>query len=125
MEKLLVRHFSDLLCVWAYACQIRVDELLEHEGEHIDLDTRFCNVFSEARDRLALSWKDRGGLAGYGAHVQHVAERFEHITLSDKVWTEVAPRSSLGAHIFLAGVRRLEKREEVAQHAFTKAAWAF
>lgn len=125
MSKLTVHHFTDLLCVWAYACQIRVDELLQAEGESIALDRRFCSVFSEARDRLARSWKDRGGLAGYGAHVQKVAERFDHIEVSDKVWSEVAPRSSLGAHIFLAAVRHLEEHAEVPAGAFADASWAF
>ncbi len=122
---LRVHHFTDILCVWAYACQIRVDEVLETEGDAIALDRRFCSVFSEARDRLAEAWKDRGGLAGYGAHVQKVAERFDHIELSEKVWAEVAPRSSFGAHIFLAGIRHLEEHEEVRAGSFAEASWGF
>jgi hypothetical protein len=111
--------------VWAYACQIRVDELMAAEGDAIDLERRFCSVFGDASARLAASWADRGGLAGYGDHVRSVAERFEHITVHEKVWTEVAPRSSLGAHIFLSAVRRLEAHEEVPAGAFPRACWAF
>ena len=118
-----VHHFTDVLCIWAYACQIRVDEVLEREGAAIALDRRFCSVFSEARDRLARSWEDRGGLAGYGAHVQKVAERFDHVEVSDRVWAEVAPRSSLGVHIFLAAIRQLESRSEVEAGAFAEATW--
>jgi len=118
-----VHHFTDVLCIWAYACQIRVDEVLEREGAAIALDRRFCSVFSEARDRLARSWEHRGGLAGYGAHVQKVAERFDHVEVSDRVWAEVAPRSSLGVHIFLAAIRQLESRSEVEAGAFADATW--
>ena len=64
-KPLPIHHFTDILCIWAYACQIRVDELLEREGDAIALDRRFCSVFGEARDRLARSWEDRGGLKGY------------------------------------------------------------
>ena len=123
--RLPVQHFTDLLCVWAYACQVRVDELVQAEGEAIDLDRRFCSIFGDAADRLAKSWEHRGGLAGYGAHVRSVAERFPHITVHEKCWAEVAPRSSLGAHIFLAGVRHLEREEAVSPGAFAQAAWAF
>ena len=122
-KPLPVHHFTDVLCIWAYACQIRVDEVLEAEGDAIALDRRFCSVFSEARDRLARRWEGRGGLTGYGAHVQKVAERFDHIEVSDRVWAEVAPRSSLGVHIFLAAVRQLESRGEVNEGAFAEATW--
>ena len=124
-KPLPIHHFTDILCIWAYACQIRVDELLEREGDAIALDRRFCSVFGEARDRLARSWEDRGGLGCYGAHVQKVAERFDHVELSDRVWSEVAPRSSLGAHIFLAAIRQLEAQEDVAEGSFAKASWSF
>ncbi len=124
-QPLPVHHFTDVLCIWAYACQIRVDEVLEREGDAVALDRRFCSVFSEARDRLARSWADRGGLEGYGAHVRKVAERFDHIEVSDRVWAEVAPRSSLGAHVFLAAIRHLESNEEVPARAFAEATWRF
>ena len=53
--RLPVQHFTDLLCVWAYACQVRVDELVQAEGEAI-------GQLSE----LGLDWTKYGG-QGSGA----------------------------------------------------------
>jgi predicted DsbA family dithiol-disulfide isomerase len=125
MGKLPVQHFTDILCVWAYASQIRVDQLMAEEGDKIALEPRFCSVFANARDRIARSWADRGGLAGYAEHVREVCDRFDHVTVHERTWAEAAPRSSLGAHIFLAAVRRLERDETVADGSFRRACWSF
>lgn len=124
-QPLPIQHFTDVLCVWAYTCQIRIDQLVEEEGDAIAVDRRFCSVFADASDRLSKSWADRGGLAGYAKHVQSVVGRFDHITIHEKAWAEVAPRSSLGAHIFLSAIRHLEGVEAVPGDSFAKACWSF
>jgi predicted DsbA family dithiol-disulfide isomerase len=123
-QPLPIHHFTDVLCVWAYTCQVRIDELAQAEGDAISIERRFCSVFADASDRLSKSWADRGGLAGYAKHVQSVVARFDHLTISDKAWAEVAPRSSLGAHIFLSAIRHLEG-DVVPSGTFAEACWAF
>jgi len=123
-EPLPIHHFTDILCVWAYVCQVRVDELIEAEGDAIAVERRFCSVFADASDRLAKRWSDRGGLGGYATHVQSVVARFDHLTISEKAWAETAPRSSLGVHIFLSAIRHLEGVEAVPSASFAKASWA-
>jgi predicted DsbA family dithiol-disulfide isomerase len=113
-----VQYFSDLLCVWAYIGQARLDELEAAFGSEIATDVHFVNVFGEARDKLAKRWQERGGLAAYAAHVRQAVARFEHVTLHEDVWTKVQPVSSLGCHVFLAAVK-LTDRER-----FRMATWA-
>ena len=121
MEAIRVIHFSDVLCVWAYISQVRVDELSEKLGDQVSIDTRFCSVFGDALHKLEKRWETRGGMSGYGAHVRDVAEEFDHAVHSN-VWRKMAPRSSMACHQFLCAVRSLERRGEV-EDAFTKACW--
>ena len=125
MSKIAVLQFTDMLCVWAYACQVRIDHLLEKSGEHIALEPRFCSVFGNARGNLQQRWADRGGLEGYAAHVRGVCDKFDHVAINDKTWSVVAPRSSINSHIFLAAIRNLEQHEQVEAGSFGRACWAF
>jgi len=100
-------HFSDVLCVWAYIAQVRVDELQQNYVEKIHVDYRFLQVFGDVAGKMATQWADRGGLAGYAAHVQEVAAQFEHITISPQAWLANTPTSSLPAHLTLCAVRAM------------------
>jgi predicted DsbA family dithiol-disulfide isomerase len=113
-----VDYFSDVLCVWAYVGQVRLDELTAAFGPAIAVDCHFMTVFGDARARLAARWADRGGLPAYAEHVRGVVAKFDHVTLHPGVWTTAAPTSSLGAHIFLAAVKLLDPA------AFGRASWA-
>lgn len=108
MEPIPVLHFSDVLCVWAYVSQVRIDELAKHFGPEVRIESRFCPVFGAPREKLAKRWADRGGLSGYGAHVRDVVEPFDHVRVHPDVWRKNAPSSSLSAHVFLCAVRHLE-----------------
>lgn len=123
MQPIRVIHFSDVLCVWAYVSQVRVDELREKLGDQVDVEVRFCSVFGDAHHKLEKRWKDRGGLSAYGAHVRDVAEELGHEVHPD-VWRKVAPRSSLPGHVFLCAVRSLERTGRVSHQSFLDAAWA-
>ena len=102
-----VVHFSDVLCIWAYIAQIRIEELQTNYPEEVRIDYRFLQVFGDVAGKMAAQWMDRGGLKGYAAHVQEVAAKFEHIELSSQVWVANTPTSSLPAHLMLCGVKAL------------------
>ena len=99
-----VMHFSDVLCVWAYITQIRIEELQTNFPEEVHIDYRFLRVFGDVSGKMAEQWADRGGLEGYAAHVQDVAANFPHIAISPQAWVENQPTSSLPAHLMLCGV---------------------
>ncbi len=116
-------HYSDVLCVWAYLAQVRMHELEREFGDQISIEYRFASIFGSARDKLSLRWKDKGGLAGYGAHVQSVASGFGHAPVHPEVWTRVAPSSSMPAHLFLCAVRLLERQGAVAPGTLPAITW--
>lgn len=101
-DKPKIRHFSDLLCVWAYVANIRLERMAQDYGDRVDFDLHFCSVFPDTATKIAAGWADRGGAAGYGAHVQDVVANFDHVTIHPDVWVRTRPASSTAPHLFLA-----------------------
>jgi predicted DsbA family dithiol-disulfide isomerase len=121
--RIQISHFSDVLCVWAYVAQRRMDELRQEFGDRVGVDYRFVSVFGFARAKLDERWKDKGGLAAYGAHVHEVVRRFDHVTVHADVWTRVAPTSSWPAHLVLSAIRSLEAAGAARPGAYVETAW--
>jgi predicted DsbA family dithiol-disulfide isomerase len=127
MEPIRIFYFSDVLCVWAYIAQIRLEELKADFSDNILIDYHFVPVFGNALEKLTTGWRDRGGLAGYSNHVKTTASKFEHISLHPDIWTEVVPPSSNSVHLFLRAVHLLEVKDLVpkSEKILEKTAWAF
>lgn len=118
-----ITHFSDILCVWAYAAQVRMDELESEFGDRIAIEYRLTSVFGFGREMMAERWKDKGGLAGYAQHVREIIDRFDHVALHPDVWSRVAPASSSPAHLVLAAIRSLQAAGKTSPGAYTDVAW--
>jgi predicted DsbA family dithiol-disulfide isomerase len=127
MEPIRILYFSDLLCVWAYIAQIRLDELKTTFQDKIEIEHHFVPVFGNARQKLELRWGERGGLQGYSEHVLSVANKFEHVTVNPDIWTKTIPASSTSCHLFLQAIQLLEIEGLVdrSQQVFEKATWTF
>ncbi|HEY9606284.1 MAG TPA: DsbA family protein [Allocoleopsis sp.] len=127
MEPIRIFYFSDVLCIWAYIAQIRLDELKTTFQDKIAIEHHFVPVFGAAREKLENRWRDRGGLQGYSSHIQEVAKKFDHITVHPDIWTKVTPFSSTSCHLFLHAIQLLEAKGlvEQSQQVFEKAIWAF
>ena len=106
-----ISHFSDLLCVWAYVAQIRIDELQAKFGNAIEVKYHFCDVFGDTETKVVEGWADRGGPAAYGEHVQRVAAEFDHVEVHRDVWSRAQPKSSMPCHLYLAAVRLVTDRD--------------
>jgi predicted DsbA family dithiol-disulfide isomerase len=102
-----ISYVSDVLCIWAYVAEARLDELRKEFGSSIELEYRFIPIFGATRYRIGDGWKDRGGYAGFGKHVRDVAKDFPHVSVNGDVWSEVAPTTSSTAHEVLCAVRSL------------------
>jgi predicted DsbA family dithiol-disulfide isomerase len=105
-----IDYFSDLLCVWAYAAQIRLDELEQHYATAIDIHQHFIPVFGCTQDSIAGSWKEKGGFPGYSAYVKQIAQRFPHVVVHPEIWTRNIPPTSASAHLFLKSVQLLQRK---------------
>jgi predicted DsbA family dithiol-disulfide isomerase len=129
MEPIRIFYFSDVLCVWAYIAQIRLDELKATFPTQISIEQHFTPVFGDARRKLEQRWQDRGGFAGYNNHVREVAAKFKHISVHPDIWTQSIPTSSTSCHLFLRAVKLLEDKGAVVGKDGTSSldalTWAF
>jgi predicted DsbA family dithiol-disulfide isomerase len=127
-----ISYVSDVLCIWAYVAEARLDELRKEFGTSVELEYRFIPIFGATKNRIGEGWKKRGGYAGFGKHVQEVAKGFPHVSVHEGAWTEVAPTTSGAAHEMLCAARLLESEgiidtlrldELAGRTLFEEAAW--
>jgi predicted DsbA family dithiol-disulfide isomerase len=119
-----ITYFSDVLCIWAYIAQLRVNALKAEFGDRIRLEPKFCSVFGATARKIAANWREKGGYAGFNAHLLEAAAHFPEITVSPDIWLTVRPASSTGAHVFLKALQLLETSGECAPGTADTATWA-
>ena len=78
-DKIRISYFSDVLCVWAYIAQIRLDELKLNYGDKLDIQYHFIPLFGCTDKRIGEGWKDKGSFKGFGNHVKDVCSKFDHV----------------------------------------------
>ncbi len=110
-QNLSLTYYSDLLCVWAYISQARVDEVIEQFSGQVSIDYRFCSVFGDTAHKIGVGWAERGGYAGFGNHVREAVTAFDHVPLHPEIWQRDRPASSTPAHLVAKAVQRVDKRQ--------------
>lgn len=113
-DRIHVSYYSDILCVWAYVAQIRLDELQKQHGLNIDISYHFIPILGDTEHRIGEGWKERGGFEGYATHVAEVCADFPHVSLNPAAWTTVRPTSSAPSHQFLKAVQLLEAGGDIS-----------
>ena len=125
-----ITYFSDVLCIWAYAAQARIDAVKDAFGDAVRIDHRFCSVFADTPGKIAAAWKDKGGHAGFNAHLRQVAGMFPHIEVHPGIWLQTRPLTSASAHLFMKAVQQWDRKaagqegRSAAGH-FDQVLWAF
>lgn len=108
MAKIRIQYFSDILCIWAYASQRRVEQLVQEFGNAISIDAHFCSVFANAHSKIEDQWKDKGLYEGFNQHLTEVSNLFSHINVHERVWLDNRPNSSSSAHMFVKAIEIIE-----------------
>lgn len=98
---LTIDHFSDVLCVWAYGGQVRLDELRTRFGDQIVVRERFTSLFADTQSKIGDGWRERGGFEGFGRHTQEVCEQWPHAHPAPAIWQDCRPPGSASTHLFL------------------------
>jgi len=122
-------YFSDLLCVWAYVSQARIDAVKEKFGNSVRIKHRYCSVFGDTVEKINSSWKDKSGYEGFNLHLRHVAERFPHIEVHPDIWLKTRPLTSASPHLFMKAVQQWDHEtgatgSKSEPSIFNKIAWA-
>ena len=124
MDRVKISYFTDVLCVWAYVSQVRMDELRANFKGAVELDCRYFHVFGNVANKMDTVWKERGGLPAYRRHVREIVERFGHVQLHERTWETDVPKSSMPAHLWLRATRYVESSSRCAPGSGDRAAWA-
>lgn len=109
MNPVSIIHFSDVLCIWAYVAQIRMDELQSEFGEQVNLDYHFMPLFADTETLINNNFGDRG-LQGINQAAQKVAAGFDHVEVHPELWLNDPPASSSNAHLFLKAIQLLDQQ---------------
>ena len=101
---ILIDYYTDVLCVWAWIAQPRLEELSDQWAERVAIRHRYIDVFGDSHRKIANQWGETDGFEKFGAHVVKSAASFDGLEVNPVIWTMVRPRSSLQAHLFLKAV---------------------
>jgi predicted DsbA family dithiol-disulfide isomerase len=101
---LVVDYYSDVLCVWAWIAQRRIDELNKCLGNKIDIRYHYLDVFGDAVNKVPTQWHDRGGYEGFSAHVIDSASEYEDAHINKNIWSKIRPTSSANPHLVLKAI---------------------
>jgi predicted DsbA family dithiol-disulfide isomerase len=110
MSSIEITHFSDVLCVWAYLSQARMNAISHKFGESVHIECRFCSVFADTAQKIESTWKDKGSYDGFNSHLRQIAQKYPHIQLHHEVWLKTRPASSASCHLFLKAIQLLDDK---------------
>ncbi|MFC1601960.1 DsbA family protein [Pseudomonadota bacterium] len=126
-KKVEIMYFTDVLCIWAYLAQIRVDELKGKFGSNIELMNHFIPVFGSVKSKMKQHWSNRGGVAAYSEHVKNIALEFGHIEVHPEIWITHTPTTSANCHLFLKAIQILATNGDLTdsgKNIFENTVWA-
>jgi len=123
MAKVTLDYFTDVLCIWAYVAQIRLDELHQQFDNDIQVNEHFITLFGNTQKRIAEGWQEKGGFEGFNQHVLKVAEQFPHLKINPYVWLTCRPTSSANSHLYLKAVQLLVNENKVSNTEFQQLIW--
>lgn len=119
---LTIDYYSDILCVWAWIAQTRIDELNTHFGNQLRWRFHAIDVFGNVEHKMSTQWKNRGRYDGFSKHVSESVKAFPEINIHADSWTKVKPQSSANAHLTIKAVERthdLDRANRFANHVRT------
>ena len=130
MSVVEVTYFSDVLCIWAYASQARVNAVKEQFGDAVRIKHHFCAVFGDTARKITSVWNDKGGYDGFNLHLRKVAVQFPHIEVHPEIWLKTRPSTSSSVHLFMKAVQQWDNAAQAArtpnvERTFDQVLWDF
>ena len=102
-ERSAADYWSDVLCVWAWIAQPRLEEALTERCDQVDIRLRFLDVFGDAHGKIRRQWGGEEGFDRFAEHVQEVARTHPHTRLHAGLWRETRPRRNAESRAALPG----------------------
>lgn len=116
-KPLIVDYYTDILCVWAWIAQRRIDELNAQLGGKIEVRRYYIDVFGNVAKNIDTGWQQRGGYEGFAKHVEQAASSFDDAPVNSRIWSEIRPATSANAHLTLKAVELAYDQQRSADAA--------
>lgn len=123
-DPIVIDYYTDVLCVWAWIAQPRLDELHDKWGSRVDIRHRYVDIFGDSHGKIERQWGTGDGFEKFAGHVATSVAPFDQLAVHPEIWRKVRPRSSLSAHVVLkavelvAGTALVEPAARRIRHAF-------
>jgi len=98
---LTIEYFSDILCVWAWITQRRIEELTSEFNSKIKLRHRYIDIFGDTSNKVQSQWREREGYRGFAQHIRESAAPYTNAPINPGIWINVRPTTSANAHLVL------------------------
>ena len=103
-QALVIDYYSDVLCVWAWIAQRRIDELNKKFGDKIQFSYYYVDIFGDVATKMETQWAAKGGYDGFADHVKHSCDDHDSVVINPKVWNTIKPTTSANAHLVLKAI---------------------
>ena len=100
-----IDYFSDILCVWAWIAQRRIEELNKQFEDQIELRHQYIDIFGNTERRIQTQWADKGMYEGFGKHIVEAAAPYDSAPINSKVWQITRPTTSANPHLILKAIQ--------------------
>jgi predicted DsbA family dithiol-disulfide isomerase len=99
-----IDYFTDVLCVWAWISQPRLQELNEQWEGRVIVRHRYLDIFGDAHRKIRQTWGGDEGFTNFSAHVHESAAAYPEAAVHRDIWLYTRPASSLAAHLYIKAV---------------------
>jgi len=112
--KVSIAYFSDILCIWAYIAQVRLDQLRQDFSQQVEIRCHYISIFGDVHGKITNNWQQRGGFDGYRQHLNEVSRQYDFVDLHPDTWTNTRPYSSMSCHLFLKAIEQLQNQNQIS-----------
>jgi predicted DsbA family dithiol-disulfide isomerase len=99
-----IDYYSDVLCIWAWITQRRIDELNKNFKGQIDIRYLYVDIFGDTSTRIKQQWANKGSYEGFACHLEESVADYDYVTVNSDIWNKVRPTTSANAHMVLKAI---------------------
>ena len=100
-----VEYYTDVLCIWAWISELRVQQLKKDFGDSIEIKAKYMDVFGDVNHKMNTTWLAKGGVIGFSEHIQKTAQSFPELNVNSTLWKNTQPSTSAVAHQYIKAVK--------------------
>lgn len=112
-----IDYYTDILCIWAWVSELRVQALQKEFGDSIQLNLKYMDVFGDVTHKMNTTWQAKGGFTGFSEHIQNTAKKFPELKVNPLLWKSSQPLSSAIAHSYIKAIELIHDEKAAEQFA--------